>query len=138
MAGYWPQANGSMSDISWRLGAFEIALITLVLCTPGFFAGLVVGAAGSQTHRLRNAVLGALAGSVLTVCYVLICATSRISHDADGLAGAISESLRVGWPGIIAGALIATSIFRSRRLAAMIGGASIGFIVWLGLWAAFF
>jgi hypothetical protein len=127
-----------MSDISWHLGFFETVLIALVLCSPGMLAGLCLGAFAWREHRARGAVIGAIAGLAVATIFILICINSRIATEGDGLVGTLLLTLRVGWPGLIAGALIALVAIPSHRIVAPLSGAALGFIVWLGGWAALF
>jgi hypothetical protein len=127
-----------MSDISWHLGFLETALIALVLCSPGILAGLCLGACAWREHRVRGAIIGAIAGLAVAAIFILICINSRIATDGDGLVGTLFLTLRAGWPGLIAGSLIALFAIPSHRIVGPLTGAALGFIVWLGGWAAFF
>ena len=127
-----------MSDISWHLGFLEMVLVALVLCSPGILGGLCLGACVWPEHRARGATIGAIAGLALAAIFILICVNSRIATDGDGLMGTLLLTFSVGWPGLIAGALIALFAISSHRVVAPLAGAALGFIVWLGGWAAFF
>ncbi len=127
-----------MSDISWRLGSFDAVLIVLVLCSPGFFIGLVLGAFGNPKRRVVGAFIGAVVGTALAAAYLYICLNSKIVLMADGFNGGLTESFRIGWPGFIAGAVVGSFLNPTRRVVASLCGAAFGFILWLGVWAAFF
>jgi Na+/proline symporter len=51
-----------MSDISFQFSPLWLALIALVLGSPGLAGGGILGALLWRAHRIWGAVLGAIAG----------------------------------------------------------------------------
>ena len=123
-----------MSDIGLHWNAIELALIVLLATSPGLLAGLLFGAVAWRAHRIRGAALGAFAGLALGAALLFICFNSRIAQ-ADGLGGATMLALKIGLPGGVLGGMIAAWRFHQRWIVAAIGGAALGFVVWLGGWA---
>lgn len=54
-----------MSDIGLDWGPFDIAAILLVIGSPGFAIGILVGAVAWRRRRILGAVFGAVAGMAL-------------------------------------------------------------------------
>ena len=54
-----------MSDISLHWSIVDIAVILLVMGSPGLLIGALVGVFGWRRHRVWGAVLGAVAGFAL-------------------------------------------------------------------------
>jgi hypothetical protein len=54
-----------MSDISLNWGLIDIAIIVIILTSPGLAIGGFVGALAWRGHRIAGAALGAIGGVVL-------------------------------------------------------------------------
>jgi hypothetical protein len=54
-----------MSDISLNFGLLDVALVALILASPGLAVGGIVGALAWRGHRIAGAALGAVAGVLL-------------------------------------------------------------------------
>jgi Na+/proline symporter len=54
-----------MSDIGILNDPFSIALIVLLLGSPGFVLGALIGALTWRRHRIAGALIGAVMGFVL-------------------------------------------------------------------------